>query len=201
MVDFYTLGQAASAIADELYPETASMHVSVAEAYRCKIYDALCAGALPGIDPEFRLPIDPCRFSAPLAFGGCLVSRESLNGWLQTLGNGIQLANDTGIGPAGVVTEKSLALNGVKKKAEKKGNPGRAAAVIKLANDVSATMKSDGQRPSGRSVAKRIALLSARNPTQRGFEGCALTESVVRRILTLGKWNSRVAGGSHGASG
>jgi hypothetical protein len=201
MVDFYTLGQAASAIADELYPETTSMHASVAEAYRCKIYDALCAGTLPGIDPEFRLPIDLCRFSAPFAFGGCLVSRESINDWLKTLGNGIQLANDTAIGPAGVVTEKPLALNGVKKKAEKKGNPGRSAAVIKLANGVSATMKRDSQKPSGRSVAKRIASLSARNPKQHGFEGLALTDAVVRRILTQEKWSPPVTGGSHGASG
>lgn len=91
MTTFFTLDQAALAIAADLHPDSAQKRTEISHVFRARMYDALCGGTLIGRDPETRLQIDHRKFSAPIAFGGCVVSERELNAWLEEVGNGVQI--------------------------------------------------------------------------------------------------------------
>lgn len=95
MTTFFTLDQAAWAIAAEIHPVDAEKRDEIAVVFRARMYDALCAGTLIGRDPETRLQIDHRNLSAPIAFGGSVLRDVDLNAWLESLGVGVHPIAET----------------------------------------------------------------------------------------------------------
>ncbi|WP_144142647.1 hypothetical protein [Paraburkholderia sp. BCC1884] len=91
-MNFYTLREAAAAIAAELHPDDDDNRAGSAARYANIIYGKLCDGQLIGRDPSDRDPIDPNRLGAVIAFHGCIINESDLNGWLARLGNGVQIS-------------------------------------------------------------------------------------------------------------
>lgn len=129
---FFTLMEAANAIAVELCPDAKprlgySIHAKedvgpknagaqVADVYWHHIYDALCDGELVGRDPISRHPIAADKPGRILALAACAVSLDDLNIWLAGLGVGVQV-NSTNL-----ATEGS-SVDAVQEEDTKTGNP------------------------------------------------------------------------------
>jgi hypothetical protein len=91
-MNFYTLREAATAIAAQLHPGDDDKRAAEAERYWHLIYGKLCEGELTGRDPSGRDPIDHKRIGAVIAFHGCLINERDLNEWLDRFGNGVQVS-------------------------------------------------------------------------------------------------------------
>ena len=91
MTTFFTLDQAASAIAADLHPDDRAKRTEVCGIYRALIYDALCVGALIGRNADTRHQIDRTRLGSVIAFAGSVIRERDLNGWLEEIGNGVQV--------------------------------------------------------------------------------------------------------------
>ncbi|MBB6581901.1 hypothetical protein [Ralstonia solanacearum] len=106
---FYTIKEAAAAIAGKLCPDDATKRAEVAERYWHLVYDKLCGGKLIGRDSDGREPIDHTRLGAPIAFHGCVISERDLNEWLDGFGIGVHIDGPTSLSPdenAGELSER-----------------------------------------------------------------------------------------------
>jgi hypothetical protein len=91
-MNFYTLREAANAIAAQLHPSDDDKRAAEADRYWHLIYGKLCAGEVTGRDPSGRDPIDHTRLGAVIAFHGCVINERDLNEWLDRFGNGVQVS-------------------------------------------------------------------------------------------------------------
>ena len=91
MTTFFTLEQAASAIAAVLFPDDSKKRAEMCIVYRASMYNALCDGALIGRYPDTRFQIDRKRPGSVIAFGGCVLRERDLNAWLDGIGNGVSV--------------------------------------------------------------------------------------------------------------
>ncbi len=92
-MNFYTLREAAQAIAEQLCPSDLEQRAVEASRYWHIIYNALCAGELTGRNPFGRDPISLARPGAVIALAGSVVNERDLNDWLDQLGNGVAVTD------------------------------------------------------------------------------------------------------------
>lgn len=92
-IHFFTLKEAAAAVAAQLQPHDATKQAEQAERYWHMLYRDVCSGTLVGRDPDGRDPIHLGRIGAVLHVSICVLSESDLNGWLQRLGNGVKVTN------------------------------------------------------------------------------------------------------------
>ncbi|RQZ93677.1 hypothetical protein DF058_17715 [Burkholderia cenocepacia] len=93
---FYTLSEAAAAIAAELYPADANdgsgdRRTDIERSYLAALQGAVCENEIIYRDPGSRLPIQQEGIAAFMTSHWCVVSVADLNAWLDRAGVGIQL--------------------------------------------------------------------------------------------------------------
>ncbi|KVF38048.1 hypothetical protein [Burkholderia vietnamiensis] len=93
---FYTLSEAAAAIAAELYPADANdgsgdRRTDIERSYLAALQGAVCENEIIYRDPGSRLPIQQEGIAAFMTSHWCVVSVANLNAWLQAKGVGIQV--------------------------------------------------------------------------------------------------------------
>jgi hypothetical protein len=116
-MNFYTIQEAANAIAAHLQPHDVGKRSDVAERYQHLIYDKLCAGELTGRHPDGRYPIDPNMPGAVIALRFCIINESDLNDWLDRLGVGVRVGGNTmSIGPIISVSKSTTGESGVERR-------------------------------------------------------------------------------------
>lgn len=95
-MNFYTLKEAATAIAAALYPantddESEGPRQDAERSYLAALQGAVCENEIVYRDPGSRLPIRQEGIAAFMTSHWCIVSAADLNAWLQAKGVGIQV--------------------------------------------------------------------------------------------------------------
>ena len=171
-MNFYTLREAAQAIAAQLHPHDTDGRLASAERYQHLIYDNLCAGELIGRYEQDRDPINRNRLGAIIAFHGCVISERDLNDWLDRFGNGVQVSGAAPVtedAPAG-----SVADNGCKTAIPASGKPTTAELAATLGPFLMGGRDSESLKTMLGDVRNRRRLAKYREMTLAGKREIAL---------------------------
>lgn len=91
-MNFYTLKEAANAIAAKMHPCNEKNRTEAARCYVAALDNAVGTNGIVYRDPVTRLPLQREGIAASLAAHSCVVSELDLNAWLDSLGVGVRVA-------------------------------------------------------------------------------------------------------------
>ncbi|MFM0736544.1 hypothetical protein PQQ51_04745 [Paraburkholderia xenovorans] len=99
-MNFYSIHQAAEAIAAEMHPSNEKNQTEATRCYVGALENAVGTNAIVYRDPVTRLPLQRAGIAASLAAHSCVISCADLNTWLDGQGVGVRVAGpDTAAHP------------------------------------------------------------------------------------------------------
>lgn len=91
-MNFYTLREAAAAIAAEMHPDNESNRAEAARCYVAALENAVGTNGIVYRNAVTRWPLHRVGIAASLAAHSCVLSELDLNAWLDRLGVGVRVA-------------------------------------------------------------------------------------------------------------
>ncbi|MFM0173190.1 hypothetical protein PQR33_28135 [Paraburkholderia sediminicola] len=91
-IHFYTIKQAAAAIAAEMHSDDETNRTEASRSYVAVLENAVGTNGIVYRDPVTRLPLQRAGIAASLAAHGCVIGCADLNAWLDSQGVGVRIA-------------------------------------------------------------------------------------------------------------